>query len=84
MANPIIYPVRPLESCRLRAGLTQREAAKRIGISVRSLRYAEARNREPRPALLKVMAEVYGCDPIELVEQIRYQRERLNRLKSAA
>lgn len=43
------------------AGLTQAQAAEKLGISTDSVRRYETGFREPRATDLKHMAELYGC-----------------------
>lgn len=62
-----------LEARRIRAGLSQRQAALRAGIHVRSLRNYE-KGRIPRMEPLHKLAALYGVDPAQLLNEIRAER----------
>ena len=60
------YPQITLAAARVNAGLSQVEAAEKLGVSFRSLiRYEKGRTR-PTDAMLEKMAEVYGF-PLEYI-----------------
>ena len=50
------------------AGLTQAEAAKKLDISVDSIRRYESGEREPRASDLMRMAQLFGCSIDDLVK----------------
>ena len=58
----------PIRKYREMAGLTQTAAAKRLYISIDSVRRYESGIREPRSSDLKRMAELYGCTMEELLK----------------
>jgi transcriptional regulator with XRE-family HTH domain len=49
-----------LQACRLAAGLTQAELARRIGVSGRTVANWENENYRPNPEALRCLAEVLG------------------------
>lgn len=57
------------EICRRRAGMTQVEAAKAIGVTQGTISSWEAGNYWPARDKVKTVAEVYGCTIDELFEQ---------------
>ena len=51
-----------LKMLRERAGLTQAEAAKKLGLGVSTIAMWETGRRNPRVPLFAKIAEVYGCE----------------------
>ena len=51
------------------AGLTQQEAADRIGVGQSTVAMWETGNCLPRMNLLKKIAEVYGCKMADLLDE---------------
>jgi transcriptional regulator with XRE-family HTH domain len=66
--------VSPLESLRFARGLSQIEAAKQIGITVRALRGLEHGDHEPVGQSIFRLAEFYEIDPAELLNEVRAWR----------
>ena len=50
-----------LKALRNKAGLTQRQAANRIGVSVSTVGMWEIGATSPRAGLFPKIAEIYGC-----------------------
>ena len=57
------------EYCRRRAGLTQIEAAKAIGVTQGTISQWENDNAYPAGERMRVVVEVYGCTYDELFEK---------------
>lgn len=55
-----------LEAARINAGLSQREAAKRLGINVSTLSNWENGKTSPDVDKFRKLCDVYGC-PIDLI-----------------
>ena len=51
-----------LKAARVNSGLTQKEAAKRLNISVKTLQNYEHRNSFPNVAVIKKIEDLYGLD----------------------
>jgi putative transcriptional regulator len=56
-----------IQRLRLKAGLTQGELAKKLGVSEITVRKWEAKVRTPRTKRLKAIAKVLRCNPAELL-----------------
>ncbi|MBQ9014917.1 MAG: helix-turn-helix transcriptional regulator [Firmicutes bacterium] len=55
-----------LKAARINAGLTQREAAAKIGVSKQSLSAYETGKRFPGPEVIRRIEEVYGVSYSEI------------------
>lgn len=71
---PDVIPQITLKAARVNAGLGQREAAKRIGISISTLRNYEWGKTAPDVLLLQRIGEVYRFPP----NSIFFARNRTN------
>ena len=80
---PRLEHVSPLESLRFARGLGQVEAANLIGITDRSLRGLEKGEHEPMGQTIFRLAEFYGVDPGELLNDIREWRGGRRRIAAA-
>lgn len=49
-----------LKAARVNAGMTQTEAAKRIGVSISTLKNWESGNTFPKQPQIEAMCEIYG------------------------
>lgn len=55
---------------RKKAGLTQQEAGKRLGVHQSTVALWEAGKTLPRGRLLKEVAKLYGCSEGDLLEEV--------------
>lgn len=54
-----------LKAARVNAGLTQREAAERIGVDVSTIVKWEAGKTSPKATQLQKLCDVYGVDSVD-------------------
>lgn len=57
-----------LKSCRIRAGLLQKDVAKEIGVDASNVSLWETGRTFPRPPKLKMLAALYGCTVDDLLK----------------
>ncbi len=57
-----------IEAARKRAGLTRRQLAEAVGVSVMSIFRYEKGRRIPQTLVLLRLADVLGCKPGELID----------------
>ncbi len=57
-----------LKALRKKAGLTQHEAAKKLGVSQSTIAMWEVGANAPRAGLFQKIAEVYSCTVAEIFE----------------
>ena len=53
---------------RLEKGWTLEHLAQKSGLSTRSLSLLERGKRQPRPTTIALLAQVLGCQPVDLME----------------
>ena len=58
-----------LRALRKKAGLTQAEAAKKMGLGVSTIAMWETGRRKPRIPLFSVIVKVYGCEIADLFSE---------------
>ena len=73
-----------LKELRLRAGLTQEEAAARVGVSRQAVSGYESGRRQPDLELLEAFAHLYGVELSELLSGGEGRRKELAGLRRAA
>ena len=56
------HPESPLQNARIKAGLQQKEAAKLLGCTVRTIQGYEAGSISPRLPVIIKMKKVYNCE----------------------
>lgn len=56
------HPESRLQQARIKAGVTQAQAAERVGVDTRSFQEYEYGNTSPTLAKLIVLREVYNCE----------------------
>ena len=68
-------PLHPLERYRVKAGLSQHDAAVLTGLNVKTLRNSEHGHTTPHIPSINKLARVYRVDPAVLLEEIRAYKE---------
>jgi SOS-response transcriptional repressor LexA len=71
-----------IKEARLKAGVTQADAAKMLGIAFQTFNKYENNHRVPDAELLNRMVDLFGCDPVWLLTGSKDQREEKRREKS--
>ncbi len=63
---PLIFQPEQAERCRVLAGLSRDELARRAGITRQALRSIETGDAVPRPPTVKALADALGVEVAEL------------------
>jgi len=56
-----------IKAARVAAGMTQEEAAKKLGVTTASLSHWERGRREPKTTTFLRMCELYGVNPSDIL-----------------
>ena len=71
--------IKPLASERVRVGMTQEEAAARLGCSAKSLCFYENHVRDMPAEVANSAADLYGCSKASIFESIEAVRKKVKK-----